>query len=92
MARKRQTPAPEAPSSGLPGVHFLDALASIPINETTASTAGVLRATFDGISADLDVARAREAARARGPEALAEFTGAVARLAARTAAYHASLK
>lgn len=92
MANKRRRPAPEAPSSGIDGVHFLDGLASIPINETAAATSGVLRATFDAIADDLDVARSREAARARGPEALAEFTAAAGRLAQRTAEYYAALK
>lgn len=90
MANKRRPAAPVAPSSGLPGVHFLDTFASIPINETTAATAGVLRATFDAIADDLDVARSREAA--RGSEALAEFTAAAGRLAQRTAEYYAALK
>jgi hypothetical protein len=92
MGKKRRPAAPVASSSGLDGIHFLDTLASIPINETTAATSGVLRATFDSISADADVARARAAARARGPEALAEFTAAAGRLAQRTGEYYASLK
>lgn len=92
VARKKLAAAPDSPPSGLAGAQFLDGLALIPINETTAATSGILRATFDAIAADPDVARSRAASRARGPEVNAEFTAAAGRLAKRTAEYYAALK
>jgi hypothetical protein len=87
MARKKQGAAPAAPSSGWPGVHFLDTLASIPLNATVVATSGILRAAFDAIGEDADVSRSREAARAQGPKAVEEHTAAAAGLARRSAEY-----
>lgn len=76
---------------GQPGdFHFLDGLASIPVNPVTLASSGVLRATFDAISDDPDVARSREAARGRGQDVIDAHAGAVARLAQRTAEHYAS--
>jgi hypothetical protein len=87
MARKKQATAPAAPTSGWPGVHFLDTLASLPLNATTVATSGILRAAFDAITDDVDVAASRAASRAQGPEAMAEHLSAAAGLARRSAEY-----
>lgn len=76
---------------GQPGdYHFLDGLASIPVNPVTLASSGVLRATFDAISDDPDVARSGEAARGRDQDVIHAHAGAVARLAQRTAEHYAS--
>jgi hypothetical protein len=86
-ARRLKVPAPVAGSGDF---HFLDGLASIPVNPVTLASSGVLRAIFDAISGDPDVARSREAARGRGQDVIDAHAGAVARLAQRTAEHYAS--
>jgi hypothetical protein len=73
--------------SGRPGVHLLDTLASIPLNPTTVATSGVLRATYDAIAEDADVAASYAAARAQGPEAMEKHHAAAGGLARRSAEY-----
>jgi hypothetical protein len=79
-----------APARRPGAFHFLDGLASIPVNPVTLASSGVLRATFDAIKDDPDVARSREAARGRDQDVIDAHAGAVARLAQRTAEYYAA--
>lgn len=88
MAGRR--PKGLAPLARSGDYRFLDGLASIPVNPVTLAPSGVLRATFDAIKDDPDVARSREAARGRGQDVIDAHAGAVARLAARTAEHYAS--
>ena len=76
---------------GRPGVHLLDQLASIPLNPATVASAGILRATFDAIAADPDVAASAAAALAQGPEAMEKHHAAAGGLARRSAEYAHSL-